>query len=211
MKKWLPVLIMFAGLGSCLSFSQVVPSKDPFARYIAGVNSGLQEPAMLRFAADCRVNVSKIQPHYAVGPGSSFTAVKNLSKGMQRLDTDFYSTAEVWTSDDLVLVEIWANSDDVGSEVRYYKCFANRTLIKAEVIDWNLPLVMGSGIPAWGHSRQWEHGASGNMKRTKDEFVDEMEQPIPKPKLDADSEKSLHWIPPLGPLGELKLPSSTLR
>ena len=43
------------------------------------------------------------------------------------------------------------------------------------------------------------------------EFVDEMERLIPKPKLDEDGEKSLHWIPLLGPLSELKLPPSMLR
>jgi hypothetical protein len=49
------------------------------------------------------------------------------------------------------------------------------------------------------------------LKRTRVEFVDGMERPIPKPKLDADGEKSLEWTPLLGPLTELRLPSSMLK
>jgi len=211
MKHWLPVLILLAGLGSSFSFAQVVPSKDPFARYIAGVKTGLQEPSLRRFAAECGVDVSKIQSRDAVGPGSSLTPVKNLSKGMQRLDTDFYSTAEVWPAGDLVLVEIWANSDDVGSEARYYKCFVNRKLMQAELVVWTVPLAQALGVIPWGYSRRWERGTGRRMQRTKAEFVNEMEQPISSPKLDAEDEKSLRWIPPLGSLNELMLPPSLLR
>jgi hypothetical protein len=211
MKRWLSVLILLAGLGSSIFSAQAVPSKDPFARYIAGVNKGLQEPSLRRFAAQCGVEVSQIQSRHAVGPGSSLTPVKSLSKGLQKLDTDFYSTAEVWPAGDLVLVEIWANSDDVGSEARYYKCFVNRKLTQAELIVWTVPVAQAPGVVPWGCSRRWERGTNERMQRTKAEFVDEMEQPIPKPKLNADDEKSLRWIPPLGSLNELMLPPSLLR
>jgi hypothetical protein len=211
MKRWLPVLALFAGLGSSFSSAQVVPPKDPFARYVAGVRTGLQEPSLRRFAAGCGVDISRIQLRYAVGPGSSFIQVKDLPKGMQRLDTDFYSTAEVWPTADRVLVEIWANSDDVGSEARYYKCFVNRKLTQAELIVWTVPVVQAPGVVPWGYSRRWERDTNERMQKTKAEFVDEIEQPMPKPKLDADDEKSLHWIPPLGSLNELMLPPSLLR
>jgi hypothetical protein len=178
---------------------------------MAEVKGGSQALSFQRFSTACGVDVAKIQPRYAVGPGSSFTPVKNLAQGLRSLDTDFYSTVEAWTSDHRVLIEMWANSDDVGSEVRYFECFANGKLTQAEVIDWNLPLVKGPGLGAWGYSRRWERGSNGRLQRTKAEFVDGMEQPVPTPKLDEDDKKSLLWITPLGPLSELKLPPSTLR
>ena len=210
MKSWLPVLILFVGLRSSISSSQAALQKDPFNRYLAGIKSNQPEAALVLFAGECGVDVSKIQPRYAVGPGSSLTLVKNLAKGLLSLDTDFYSTVEVWVEGDQVLIEFWANSDDVGSEVRYYKCFANRKLVQAEVIEWNVPVSQSPHVIPWGYSRRWERDVNGHMQKTKVEFVDEMERPIPKPKLDEEDEKSLHWIPPLGPLSDLKLPPPLL-
>ncbi len=210
MKRWLPALVLLAGLGSSISFAQSAQLKDPFARYSAGVKGRSPEPSMQRFAAQCSVDISKIQSRFALGPGSSLTSVKSLARGLQGLDTDFYSTAEVWVERDRVLVEFWGNSDDVGSEVRYYKCFVNGRLALAEVIEWNVPLDQ-TGPAAWGYSRRWERGADGRLQRTKAEFVDGMEKLIPKPKLDQEGEKSLHWAPLLGPLNELKLPPALLR
>jgi hypothetical protein len=210
MKHCLPVLAIFVGLGCSISPAQGKQQVDPFRRYLAGIKANQPEAALVRFAGECGVDVSKSQARFAIGPGSSLTQVKNLAKGLKSIETDFYSTAEVWVEGDRVLVEIWANSDDVGSEVRYYKCFANRKMLQAEVINWNVP-VEHADAAAWGYSRRWERGTNGRMQRTKAEFVDEMEKPIPKPKLDEDGEKNLHWIPPLGPFSELKLPPSMLR
>jgi hypothetical protein len=198
-------------LGSSFSFGQASEQKDPFSRYLAGIKTGTQELALSRFATGCGVDTSKARPQFAVGPGSSFTPAKNLAKGLRDLDSDFYSTAEVWVNGNRILVESWANSDDVGSEVRYYKCFANRKLLKAEVIEWNVPAFHSPHVVAWGYSRRWERDANGRMQRTKAEFVDVMERPIPKPKLDEEGKKALQLTPPLGPISDLNLPASMLR
>jgi hypothetical protein len=211
MKQALPVLGLLLGLGSCFSIAQAAsPTKDPLARHMAGVKAGTPEPALQKFATGCNVDVSKILPRYAAGPGSSFTPINDLAKGLRTLDTDFYSTAEVWASESRVLVEMWANSDDVGSEVRYYECFAAQELMQAEVIEWDVPMVQSPHVVTWGYSRRWERGENGRMQRTKAEFVDEIERPIPKPKLDADGERYISWTPSLGPLSELKLPPALL-
>jgi hypothetical protein len=136
--------------------------------------------------------------------------VGNLAKGLRNLDSDFYSSAEVWHKGDRVVVEIWAISADVGSEVRVYRCFEKGVLLRAEATDWNLPQVEADPA-AWGYFRRWERNPAALIRRTKAEFVDDMERPIVKPRLDADGERSLNWKPGLGPLNELKLPPSTLR
>ena len=210
MNRLLQVLALLAGLGSSFSFAQGTQQKDPFNRYLVGIKSNQPEAALVRFADECGVDVSKVQPRFGVGPGSSLTLVPNLAKGLRSLYTDFYSTAEVWVESNRVLVEYWANSDDVGSEVRYYKCFVNGKLMLAEVIEWNVPSYQ-TDPAAWGYSRRWARGANGRLQRTKTEFVDGMERIISKPKLDEESEKSLKWVPLLGPLNELKLPPALLR
>jgi hypothetical protein len=178
---------------------------------MASVKAGTPEPALQKFATGCNVDVSKILPRHAVGPGSSFTAVNDLAKGLRTLDTDFYLTVEVWAMESRVLVEMWANSDDVGSEVRYYECFVSQKLMQAEVIEWDVPVFQSPHVVPWGYSRRWERGENGRMQRTKAEFVDEMERPIPKPKLDSDGERYVSWTPSFRPLSELKLPPSMLR
>jgi hypothetical protein len=132
--------MLMAVIGMSFSFPQTTPPKDPFSEYLAKVKESKTEPSLERFAKECGLDPSTVQARFAVGPGSSFSQVQSLSKGLRSIATDFYSTAEIWTAENRALVEIWANSDDVGSEVRYYKCFESGKLIRAEVIEWNLPV-----------------------------------------------------------------------
>jgi hypothetical protein len=213
MKGWLPVLFLFAGLGCSFSFGQpkqVHQFSDPFDRYLMGLRANRSEVALQRFARECSVDTAKSKPKFAVNPGNKWTPVQSLSNGLRNLDSDFYSSAEVWHEENRVLVEIWVISADVGSEVRVYRCFANDNLLQAEAIDWNVP-VDGADPQAWGYSRRWERDSNGRMRRTKAEFVNEIERPIPKPRLDADGERSLIWEPGFGSLGDMKLPLSMLR
>jgi len=211
MRKLFPALALLAGLGSSISFAQGNPQADPFSRYLAGLKANQPEAALVRFAGECRVDVVNTQPRFAVGPGSSVTEVRSLAQGLRSIDTDFYSTTEVWVGGDQILLEFWANSDDVGSEVRYLKCFSKGRLMQAEVIVWNVPCAQSPHVHFWGYSRRWERSADGPLQRTNAQFVNGMEQRIPKPKLDEEDRKSLLWIPPLGPLSELKLPPSMLQ
>ena len=134
MKKWLPVLVFVLGLGSCFSFPQTQQDnpKDPFDRYLTSVKTHQPEAALVRFADGCGFEISHLRPRFAVGPGSSFTRVEDLGKGLASVETDFYSTAEVRVNADHVFLEVWANSDDVGSEVRYLECFIGGKLSQAE-------------------------------------------------------------------------------
>ncbi len=212
MKKWLPVLVFVLGLGSCFSFPQTQQDnpKDPFDRYLTSVKTHQPEAALVRFADGCGFEISHLRPRFAVGPGSSFTRVEDLGKGLASVETDFYSTAEVRVNADHVFLEVWANSDDVGSEVRYLECFIGGKLSQAEVVDWNVPVEKGDP-ETWGYARRWERAPDGRLKPTKAEFVDAFGHSSPKPKLDSEGEKSLLWIPFLGSLDEWKLPPSMLR
>jgi hypothetical protein len=214
MKRSLPVLIVLAGLGCSISFAQqktVRKFSDPFDRYLKGVKDNLPEPSLQKFATECGVDLAKSQPRFAVNPGGGWMRVQNLAGGMRNIDSDFYSTAEVWAAGNRVLVEIWPISSDVGSEVRVFRCFEENKLLQAEAIDWTVPVYQAPSVIPWGYSRRWERGDNGHMKRATAQFVDEMERPIPRPKLDANDVKGLNWSPSLGPLNELKLPLALLR
>jgi hypothetical protein len=213
MRRWLPVLLVITGLGCHFSSGQTKPTthlSDPFDRYLAGVKANHRDSSLRGFATQCKIGLSQVQPKFAVSVGGDWRSVKNLAKGLSSLESDFYSTAEVWKAGNRILVEIWSISADVGSEVRIYRCFDNGKLLQAESIDWNVPLDQADP-PAWGYSRRWERAANDRMQIAKSEFVDGLERTIPKPKLDAEGERSLKWQPSLGSLSELRLPPALLQ
>jgi hypothetical protein len=211
MKRCSLVLVGFAGLGSFISSAQSASAQnfsDPFERYLKSIDTNRHEPSLRRFATECGVDVGQVRARYAVAAGDEWQPVSNMRKGLKSLESDFYATVEVWPARNRVLVEMWPNSDDVGSEVRTLYCFARGELQFAEVIEWNLPVVEKPGIQPWGYSRRWERDRKRDLKQVKAVFVDEYEQVIRKPKLDSEEEQSLHWNPALGPLSEQKLPAS---
>jgi len=214
MKMLLPVLCLLLGLGSFISSAQSAPARkfsDPFERYLKSVGTNHRELSLQRVAAECGVNIAQMKATYAVTPGDEWQPVTNLQKGLKSLDSDFYTTMEVWKSDNRVLAEMWPNSDDVGSEIRVLYCFNKGELQFAEAIQWNEPVVQNANIKPWGYSRRWQRMAQGNIQQIRAVFVDEYERVISKPKLDADDEESLRWSPPMGPLSDLKLPQKMLQ
>jgi hypothetical protein len=214
MKRGLPVLAILLELGSVISSAQTKQAQkysDPYERYLNGVGSSHREPSLRRFASACGVDVASVKAKYAVTAGNDWRQVKNLRHGLKSLESDFYATIEVWKSGSNVLVEMWPNSDDVGSEVRILYCFASDELRLAETIQWNVPVMQNPEIRPWGYSRHWRRDAQGSWKQADAAFVDEHEQIIPKPKLDADDEESLRWSPSFKPLSNLKLPKSMLQ
>ena len=208
------VLVGLAGLGTFISSPQSSQSRklsDPFERYLEGIDTSRRDPSLGRFSVRCAVDIEKVRSNYAVTSGGGWQTVRNLRAGLRTLDSDFYTTLETWQEGNHTLIEMWPNSDDVGSEVRLLYCFANGDLQFAEAIQWNIPLEPSAKIKPWGYSRRWDRDSQGKLLQTNASFVDDYERVIPKPKLDADGEKSLRWSPPMGPLKSLKLPKSLLR
>jgi hypothetical protein len=205
--------VFVSGLGSLIFSTEVVCAQavsDPFERYLNSVETNHRESSLIRFAAECGINAEQLKAKYAVSAGGDWAVVSNLRTGLKSLDSDFYTAAEVWRSGDSVATEVWPVSDDVGSEVRVLSCYLRGDLRLAEAVQWNMPTV-GTDIKAWGYSRRWERGSQGQLKQTQAYFVDENERMIAKPKLDAESEETLRWVPELGPLSALKFPVTLLQ
>jgi hypothetical protein len=211
-KRILPVLALFAGLGHSISSAQAPRHRDPWDRYLAAVRANRPEPSLVRFAAECGVGVEQSRAKFAVNPGSEWSPVRDIAQGVKSLDSDFFSTAQIWFGGNRVFVEIWALSLDVGSEARIYHCFVDRKEEQVLAVTWKLPLVKDSPEEiAWGYQQQWERATDGRMQRKQSGFVDEDLRPIRRPKLDDDAKKSLEWSPIMNTLDDLKLPAALLR
>jgi hypothetical protein len=209
MKRFSLGLVLIVGLGSSISSAWGSPSSDPFDQYLRDLKAVRLEPSLVRFARECGIDSTTARTGFAVNPGGGWIATKSLAAKIRNLDSDFFSSAQLWRNGNRSVVEIWSLSLDVGSQVRVYRCFEDGRSILSEAIDWNIPVV--GNDPGWGYSRQWKVSSRGASVRTKAEFVDERERVIPRPKLDADGVKSLSFVPSLGPLRELKLPPAMLK
>jgi outer membrane protein assembly factor BamA len=211
-KRILPVLVLFAGMGHSISFAQAIQHRDPFDRYLAAVRANRPEPSLVRFAADCGIDVEQVRAKFAVNPGSEWSPVNDIALGVKSLDSDFFSTVQIWFDGNRVVLELWALSLDVGSEVRIYHCFVDRKEKQALAVAWNLPLLKDSPEEiAWGYQQRWERATDGRMQRKQSGFVNERLQSIPQPQLGKDAKKSLEWSPIIDTLDDLRLPPVLLR
>jgi hypothetical protein len=210
-KRILPALALFAELGHSISSAQATQHRDPWDRYLAAVRANRPEPSLVRFAADCGVDVEQVRAKFAVNPGSEWSPVNDIALGVKSLDSDFFSTAQIWFDGNRVVLEIWTLSLDVGSEARIYHWFVDHQEEQVLAVAWNLPLVDSPGAISWGYLQKWKLGAERRMQRQQARFVDENLRPIRRPKLDDDAKKSLEWSPIIETLDDLNLPAVLLR
>jgi hypothetical protein len=213
MKLWLPLLALLAGLGSSITFAQDKQQIDPFDRYLAGIKSNQPEATLVRFAGECGVDINARAPRYADRPDNSWMQVKDLSKGIHGLATDFFATVAVWKQSDRILVELWVMELDVASESRTFYCLDKRIIALMESADWSLPITEQGGKenPGWGYEQLWKMTGAGKYERTLHGFVDSAEKPIIPPKLNVETQKRLNWTPTVRNWNDLKLPPALLR
>jgi hypothetical protein len=187
---------------------------DPYDRYLEDQKTDASGPALTRFASNCGVDVLHHKSKRAINVGDKWFQEEDLSKPSDDPEeaTDFFLTYQVWSDGHRVLVESWNIIGSDGKETRDLYCFEDRLLREIEDIAWSFPPFEDENGPsAWGYKQRWQRDTTGKMQRVTVEFVDGMERPIPKPKLDADDEKSLEWPLALNSLDDLKLPSVLLR
>ena len=219
MKRWLPVLVLSAGLGSLISCKHAAPSAtkimrasssvgkaaspparigkpstklNPFDRYLTDTKANWPEPALVRFAGECQVDLDSTVPRYAQNAGKKWLVVKDLSHALEDQETDFYHTAAVWHSQDRVLAEVWGMELDSGDYYRLLYCVKGEKITFVDSVSWSISLENDSSKDTgWGFEHQWKLQPDGEFATASSRFVDLREQPISAPKLDADTQKGL--------------------
>jgi hypothetical protein len=212
MKRWLPVLVLFAGLGSSFSFTQNPPPADPFGKYLAGIKENRKETALVRIAAECGIDTMVAVPRYAQRPGERWTLVKDLSKAREDQETDFYGTIAVWHLADRILIERWGMELDTGDYYRMLFCLQDHKVRFAEAVDWSISVEGERATSAsWGYEQRWKVGQDGKYENVLHRFVDIGEHPIAQPKLDAETTRGLDWNPKVLSWKDMDLPIELLR
>jgi hypothetical protein len=222
MKRWLPVLVWIAGLGSFISCKPPAPvalpkptnslgsslqrkptkspqrigkpstEQNPFGRYLADAKANWPEPALVRFASECQVDLDASNPRYAQEPGEKWVLVKDLSRVQEDQETDFYHTLAVWHAGDRMVTEEWGMELDTGDYHRMLFCMDRRKVKLVDSVSWRIAVEGdGSSDTSWGYEHRWKLGPSGQFETTFRGFVDLREQPMSAPKLDEGTRKSL--------------------
>jgi hypothetical protein len=194
MKKWLPVLIFFAGLGSSFSFGQnpmpSVAQRSPIDSYIEGLRTHSTNNAAAGFTRICGVKLDEASIRFAFSNDDAGTwrLVDDLPKAYDNLEMDLVDTAEVWKNRSGTLVEIWDAALDVGGISRSFLCFdKDGRLTALDATNFQIPADEGK---PWGMHERWILNKDGTFHAAIPfQFIDFDERVIPKPKLDQDDQK----------------------
>jgi hypothetical protein len=178
-----------------LTGSAAASTNDPFDRYMASVKHHQPEARLQEFAKSCGVSIEKT-PVYGVGPGGGWTRTANLAKGVYDTESDFFSTAAIWSVNGLArLIDFWSLSLDVGSEINVLYCLASSGDVRAiEVVNNSVPVEKGDA-GGWIYEQREKFDENGKVIEKTGRFIDEYGKSVKKPKLGADVSGSFDWIP----------------
>ena len=213
MKKWLPILVLVAGLGSSFSFGQGSSSSSPFDRYIQNTRAGRFEPALERLAAHCGLTLNQARVRFAERPDEVWSPVRRFPTARRDQQTDFFSTAAIWRTENKAVVEIWRMDSEAGDQTRTLYCIHDREILAGEEIHWvsENENEDGSIDPAWGYEVRWTVEKGKSFKATHEGFVDKNGKPAAKPKLGSDAPTTFGLIPEMLRWSDLKLPEFLLK
>ena len=214
MKRVLPTLLLVMTLPSSFSIAQESSQLSPFDRYLKGLRTGRLETALVRVAALCGMNLNAATIRYAVRPDERWKPVRNLGNARDNQETDFFATAEVLHSPKRILVEEWSMDSEAGDETRTIICLLDQDVKYGEQIEWSSPQeeerTGTSKPPGWAHEVRWRVEQGKFLKSILEQFVNEQEKPVPKPRLGPDTPKVFGFIPEIRTWGDLKLPDTML-
>jgi hypothetical protein len=165
---------------------------NPFDRYLADVKSNWPEPALVRFASDCQIDLDSVPPRYAQKPGEKWILVKDLSRAQSDQETDFYHTIAVWHSPNRIMTEEWGMELDTGDYYRLFSCLNQKKITLVDSVSWSIaPDDDPAKETGWGYEHRWGLGKDGTIATTLKQFVDLRDKPISAPPLDEETKKRL--------------------
>jgi len=215
MKRALSTLLLVSTLPSSFSIAQGSSQLSPFDKYLTGVRTGRPEAALVRLAGVCGVQLNAATIRSADRPGETWKLLKNLAHARDDQETDFFATAEVLHVGQKALVEEWNMDFEAGDEIRTLYCLVDRQVKYGEQIEWNSPQEEeGAGTAnasGWAYEVRWNVVQGKFFKSILERFVNQHEEPVPKPKLGPEAPTVFGLIPEMKTWADLKLPDAMLQ
>jgi hypothetical protein len=212
MKRRLPVLIVFAGLGSLFSSAQVKSFRNPLDLHIETLRAHRIDPSTVRFATVCGVDLNGVSARYGFSNDlfQTWQVVSDLPKAYDSRVMRLIGTAEVWKLDQRLVIEEWKAVLDVASFSRTLYCFdSDKKLRMLDAADFRIPV---DGTLRWGMHIRWTLKQNGTLIASEPfHFIGLDGEPVPNPKLTKDDKQiAAHWskrLPAPMTADGLKLPS----
>jgi hypothetical protein len=138
----------------------------------------------------------------------------SLAKAMEDLETDFFATAAVWHFGNRALVEVWSMDLEAGDEIRTVYCLLGPSVTNGEQVEWSMSNnedANASTASNWAYEVRWKVEQGRTFKSTLERFVNEREEPVPKPKLGSDAPTVFGIIPETRTWDDLNLPDELMR
>jgi hypothetical protein len=183
------------GLALLLAMFQGSATDDPFNSYLNSVKEHRASSELASFVSDCGYDWNEADPIYAVSKGNKWVPSRSLAKAANETESDFFSSAEVWTKDGKArVIVLWSLELDVGSEIRTMACISNDGRPrKLQVTNWSFP-VDREGLK-WTHQQYKTFDKADKVVLNQGHFEDSGGRQIARPKLDEDSQGSFEWVP----------------
>ena len=103
---------------------------------------------------------------------------------------------------------------EAGDQIRTIYCLLGPNMRNGEQIEWsssNDEEATPSTTTSWAYEVRWKVEQGKFFKSTLGRFVNDREQPVPKPKLGPDAPAVFGIIPGMKTWNDLKLPDSMLK
>jgi hypothetical protein len=207
-------ILVIGGVFTSFLFAQNPPQTpfdldDPFDSYLNSIKEHRTAPGFASFAGECGFDAKNANPIYAVRVGERWVPSRNLAKALDDVNSDFFSSSEVWTNDGKArVIVLWSLELDVGSEVRTMVCMNDAGKpSKLHVTNWSFPV--NGGKPDWIHQQSETFDQTGKLVLKEGHFEDSQGRHIGPPKLAEDSQGSFDWVPDISVF--LKIESDLLR
>jgi hypothetical protein len=187
--------VILIGLTLLLAALQGPATDDPFNSYLNSIKEHRTPPGFASFASECGFDAKSANPIYAVRVDKRWVLSRNLAKAIDDIESDFFSSSEVWTKEGKARVIIlWSLELDVGSEVRTMACVNDAGKpSKLHVTNWSFPV--NGGKPDWIHQQSETFDQTGKLVSKEGHFEDLNGEHIRPPKLDIDGQGSFDWVP----------------
>jgi hypothetical protein len=195
MNRWLPVLALFAGLGSFISSAQVKSFRTPLDLHIENLRAHGIDPLTVRLAAICGVDLKGVPAHYGFfnDQFESWRVVSDLPKVYDSRDMHMIGTAEAWKLGNRLVIEEWNAKLDAADISRTLYCFdEDKKLQMLDAEEFRIPV---DGTLRWGMHLRWTLKPNGTFVASEPfHFIGLDGEPTPVPKLTKDDRQiAAHW------------------
>ncbi len=183
----------------------------PFDDYIISIKQHRPTSRITEFAKQCGTGIGALKAVYGIGANSrgvDWKVSHNLPKDVYNLESDYFSTAEIWKLYRVPrVVDLWF-TDTESTEGEMFCLDPVGKVQFLTVVQWSLPI---EGVDWWEYRRTQRLGANGRWIVEPGYFLSISGKRIASPKLNPDETKDLKQVVNIKTLKEFRFSRQMLR